>query len=274
MRIVHIAVIAVLLSTLAAGQTPATKSLLGTVASINKDAKTLDVKPDNGAPVPVNLLGTTVVQRVAPGATSLANATAMPLSDIKAGDRVLVTVGSGGKDALRVVVIPATDIAKRDDADRQDWVTRGISGVVASKNGSQILLQKVKTPFGDVQPVIATSEKTKFRRYSPDSVKFADAQPSKFDDIAAGDQIRARGQKSDATKVDAEEVIFGTFLTKAGSVVSVDTSKKEISLKELGSGKTLIIKLTPDSTIKQMSAAPAAGGNVGQIIDRLPAGTD
>jgi hypothetical protein len=260
-------------------QTSAAKSVLGTVTTFNKDARTLDVKPDNGAPVPVKLMGNTVVQRIAPGQTSLANAVAIQPSEITPGDRVLVTVGSNGSDALRVVVISATDIAKRDDADRQDWATRGISGVVASKTGSQILLQKVKSAGGDVQPVITISDKTRFRRYSPDSVKFADARLSKFDEISIGDQIRARGEKSpDGLKVSAEEIVFGTFLTKAGSVVSVDSSAREVTLKELGSGKTVIVKLTPDSTIKQMPAAPADGrgaapaGNLAQMIDKLPAG--
>jgi hypothetical protein len=193
---------------------------------------------------------------------------------------VLVTLSSSGTDALRVVVISASDIAKRDDKDREDWKVRGISGIVAAKNGNDILLQKLKTPYGDVQPLITVSDKTKFRRYSPDSVRFADAKASKLDEISVGDQIRARGEKSyDAIKVNAEELVFGTFLTKAGSVQSVDAGAKEITLKELGTAKTLVIKLTPDSTIKQMSAPPPDGrgpapaaGNVAQIIEKLPAG--
>ena len=253
------------------GQTATSKSVLGTVTSFNKDARTLDVKPDNGTAVPVKLLGNTVVQRVAPGQTSLANAVAIQPTEIAKGDRVLVTVGTNGSDALRVVVISATDIAKRDDADRQDWANRGLSGVVASKAGNQILLQKVKSAVGDVQPAITVSDKTKFRRYSPDSVKFADAKLSKLDEISVGDQIRARGEKStDGLKVSAEEIVFGTFLTKAGSVTSVDASTKEVTLKELGSGKTVIVKLTPDSTIKQMTST--ASGNLAQIIEKLPAG--
>lgn len=262
----------------ASTQTSTSKSVLGTVTSFNKDAKGLEVKPDNGSPVPVKLLGNTVVQRIAPGQTSLANAVAIQPADIAAGDRVLVTMASNGADALRVVVIAATDIARRDDADRQDWITRGISGVVASKTGDQILLQKAKTPAGDVQPTITVSDKTKFRRYSPDSVKFVDAKISNLDEISGGDQIRARGQKSpEGLKVNAEEIVFGTFLTKAGSVVSVDVSAKEVTLKELGTGKTVMIKLTPDTTIKQMPLAAdgrggaPAGGNIAQIVDKLPA---
>ena len=94
MRIGYKAVMALLLfpCTTPIGQTPATKSVLGTVSSFNMDAKTLDVRPDNGAPVPVKLLGNTLVQRIAPGQTSLANAATIQPSDIATGDRVLVTV--------------------------------------------------------------------------------------------------------------------------------------------------------------------------------------
>jgi hypothetical protein len=260
-----------LIQTPVIAQTATSKSVLGTVTSFNKDARTLEVKPDNGTAVPVKFMGNTVVQRIAPGQTNLANAVAIQPTELAAGDRVLVTVGANGTDALRVVVISATDIAKRDDADRQDWANRGISGIVASKAGSQILLQKVKSPGADVQPAITISDKTKFRRYSPDSVKFADAKVSKLDEISVGDQIRARGEKSpDGLKVSAEEIVFGTFLTKAGSVVSVDASTKEVTLKELGSGKTVIVKLTPDTAIKQMTSTPS--GSLAQIVEKLPAG--
>jgi hypothetical protein len=271
---------AALLAVVLVAQAPAAKSVLGTVTSFNKDANTLEVKADNASPVPVKLLSNTSVQRIAPGETSLAKATAITVADIAAGDRVLVNLASNGSDALRVVVIAATDIAKRDDADRQDWAKRGISGIVAAKNGNQILLQKQRTPSGEFQPAITVSDKTKFRRYSPDSVKFGDAIAAKLDDVNVGDQIRARGTKSpEGLKVDAEEAVFGTFLTKAGSVVSIDAASREITVKELGTGKPLTIKLTADSSIKQMPNTPADGrngapgaANVAQIVDRLPSG--
>ena len=260
------------------GQAPATKSVVGAVASFDKDTKAIEVKPDNAAPAVVKIQPNTVVQRIAPGQTNLANATPIAASEIAIGDRVLVTPASNGVDALRIVIIPAADLAKRDEADRQDWAKRGISGIVSAKNGNQILL-KLKTQRGDVQQTIRLSDQTKFRRYSPDSVKFADARPSKLDEVSIGDQIRARGEKSpDGLRVDAEEVVFGTFLTRAGSVVSVDGAAKEMIVKELGSGKSFGIRLTPDSSVKQMpgaaeaAEAPPPGGNIAQVIDRLPAG--
>src|SRR5262249_1085547 len=260
------------------GQTPATKSVVGAVASFDKDAKAIEVKPDNSAPVFMKIQPNTVVQRIAPGETNLANATPIAASEIARGDRVLVTTASNGVDALRIVIIPAADLAKRDEADRQDWAKRGISGIVSAKNGNQILL-KLRTPRGDVQQTITLSDKTKFRRYPPDSVKFAAAQPGKLDEVSIGDQIRARGEKSpDGLRVDAEEVVFGTFLTRAGSVVSVDGAAKEMNVRELGNGRSFTIRLTPDWSLKEMSGAsegagaPPAGGNIAQVIDQLPAG--
>jgi hypothetical protein len=271
----------VLMQVAAFSQTAATKSVTGTVTSFNKETKSLDVKPENGAPVPIKLLPNTIVQRIAPGATTLANAATITVSDIAVGDRVLVTLAANGSDVLRVIVMSASDIAKRDEADRQDWIKRGISGVVSAKNGDQILL-KIRTPRGDVQQTIAASAKTIFRRYSPDSVKFADAKPSTLDEVSTGDQIRARGEKSpDGMRVEAEEVIFGTFLTKAGSVTGVDPAMREVTIKELGSNKTFIIKVTADSSIKQLPVAadgrgpvPGAGpgASVSQIVEALPVG--
>src|SRR5262245_4567539 len=98
----------------ALGQTPATKSVVGAVASFNKDTKAVEVKPDNAAPVAVKVLPNTVVQRIAPGETNLANAVPITASEIATGDRVLVTLASNGVDALRIVILPAVDIAKRD----------------------------------------------------------------------------------------------------------------------------------------------------------------
>src|SRR5579864_5837998 len=77
-------------------QTPANKSVLGTVTSFNRDTKAIEVKPDNAAPVPLKLLATTVVQKIAPGETSLKNASAIELAEVTIGDRVLVTTASNG----------------------------------------------------------------------------------------------------------------------------------------------------------------------------------
>src|SRR4051812_38267421 len=121
------------------GQAPATKSVLGTVTSFAKEANMLDVKPDNAAAIPLKLLANTVVQKIAPGETNLKNAVSITASEVAVGDRVLVTLSANGSDALRIVVMSAGDIAKRNDEERQDWNRRGLAGIVSTKNANQIL---------------------------------------------------------------------------------------------------------------------------------------
>ena len=127
------------------------------------------------------------------------------------------------------------------------------------------------------------SDKTAFKRYSPDSVKFSDAKVSKLAEVSVGDQLRARGEKSaDGLTVDATEVIFGTFVSKAGTITAINAETKEVTVKDLVDKKsTLVIRFSADSQIKRMPEAAAAPGrgpatakpglDVAQLLDSLPA---
>jgi len=167
----------------------------------------------------------------------------------------------------------SVDITKRNEADRADWDKRGIAGVVTAKKGNDITL-KVRSAQGEVQATVTVSDKTSYRRYAPDSVKFAEAKVSKLDEVNLGDQLRTRGQKSeDGLKVTADDVVFGTFLTKAGSITAINAEAKEITVKELGTNKPLVIKLTADSQLKQMPNMPAMpGGSPGGAPGAVPGG--
>jgi hypothetical protein len=255
----------------AAAQPPASKSFIGTVTAFKPEIE-VEIKPDNAAVVDVKLTADTVAERVAPGEKTLKNAVTVNFAELSIGDRVLVTLEPDSANARRIIIMSAADIGKRDEADRQDWNTRGISGIVAAQSGSTITL-RIRTFQGETRPAVTVSDQTKFRRYAPDSVKFADAKPSKFDEISVGDQLRARGGKTpDGLAIAADEIVFGTFLTTAGSVVSVDGAAKEITIQETGTGKPLVIRLTPDSRIKQMPSFPGMGGAPGAAGGPPPPG--
>lgn len=113
-------------------------------------------------------------------------------------------------------------------------------------------------------------------------------------EVSVGDQLRARGRKSDdGLHVDADEIVFGRFLTKAGNIVSVAADAGKIHMNELGTGKPLIVKITADSQLKKMpnfpgmiqeggprfSGPPPAGatagrtggpGDISQMLERMP----
>jgi hypothetical protein len=226
------------------------KAILGSITAFKAEDLVVVVKPDNTDAVNVKLTPETIFQRVAPGERDLKKAATMNMTDMALGDRVLVSFKPGTTEALRILVMAATDISKRNEADSLDWTKRGIAGVVSSKTGNTLTLKK-RGLTGEIIMTVTVDDKTAYRRYNSDSVKFADARISKLDEISVGDQLRARGVKSeDGLKVTAEDVVFGTFVTKAGTITAVNPDS--ITVTEIGTNKPLTIKLTADSQIKKM----------------------
>ena len=108
----------------------------------------------------------------------------------------------------------------------------------SGKAGNRITL-KTRTTMTEAEAVVTVEANTSFKRYAPDSVKFADAASSKLSDVNVGDQLRARGEKSaDGLNVTAQEVVFGTFVLKAGTIAAVDAEAKRVTVKERGTKVT------------------------------------
>lgn len=245
---------ACLLATSAVAQV---RQFVGSISALKPETAEIVVKPDTGEAVSAKVSGSTVVQRIAPGEKDLKKAEAISVGDVAVGDRVLVALEPGTTDLRRIIVMAATDISKKNDKDRQEWTTRGISGVVTKKDGDQLLL-KLKVGGEEKIATVTVSANANLKRYAPDSVKFLDAKPGKLAEIGVGDQVRARGEKSaDGLAVKADELVFGTFQTRAGDIVSIDVAAKELTVKELGTQKTFVVKLT---TYSQVKALPDFGG--------------
>ncbi|HEY1495420.1 MAG TPA: hypothetical protein VGF49_12800 [Candidatus Solibacter sp.] len=254
---------ALLWSPMTPAQTP-TRSMVGTVSAFKAESTEIEIKPDSGAPVAFKVTADTMAQRVAPGVTDLKQAQPIKVTEVALGDRVLATPEPGTSNLRRIIVMAATDIEKKNAADKADWAKRGVSGVVASKSGNDITL-KIRTMGGEQQAVVTVTEKTAYKRYAPDSVKFADARNSKLGEIGIGDQVRARGQKSeDGLKVMADDVVSGTFVTKAGSITAINAETREVTVKDLSNNKPLTIKFTADSQMKKMPDMSAMMGGMGR----------
>jgi len=228
-----------------------TTSVVGTISAFKAEVTEIELKPDKGAPVAFKVTGDTVAQQVAPGATDLKSARTIRVTELHLGDRVMATPEPGTKNLRRIVVMSMSDLARRDEADRADWARRGVSGIVASKTADGVTL-KMRTMTGELETVVKVDGKTKYRRYAPDSVRFADAKISNLAEIAVGAQVRARGEKGADGAVAAEEIVFGNFTTRAGTITSVDAAAQEVAVKEVGDGKPLVIRVTADSQVKRM----------------------
>jgi len=257
--------IAMCLNVLCYGQSePApstTASLLkpvGTVKSINGSEVTLQT--DSGTEVNILIQDSTRVIRTAPGQTSLKDATPMQLQELQVGDRMLIR-GAASADGKAVVAISAvvmkqSDVAARQQQQREDWQKRGVGGLVKSIDAAAGTIQLSVASFAAKKNItVNISKSTVIRRYSPDSVKFDDARPGTLAQINTGDQLRARGTHSpDGASLDAEEVVSGTFRNIAGTVSSTDPGQNTISVMDLITKKSLLVKVTADSQLRQLPA--------------------
>jgi hypothetical protein len=241
--------------------------VLGDVTAIDAAGLNLTLKVE-GASAPVNVVlnAATVYYRVnsdalaraAKGAITPSDMTKITLAGVGVGNR-LVVLGKVSDDQKTIparVVIVATkeDIARKHELDRAEWQRRGILGTVTSVNpATKEIMVSAATPEG-MKPLVveAAGERVLFRRYAPDSVKFADAKPSQFADVKIGDRLRALGERStDGARFTPEEIVSGSFRQLVGTVTVVDAAANEIKIRTQDN-KALTIIVNNDSNLRRL----------------------
>ena len=257
-KAVWLVVYASLMANLAFAQDAAApKQMNGTVLKIDPAANELVMKADSGSEMKVTLAPKHALRKVALGETDLRKAAVIEFKDIATGDRVAAR-GIESADqkeiaATLIVVMSSSDVAKRQQEERQDWEKRGVNGIVTAVGPESVTLN-VRTLAGAKTIVVTPTAKAMVRRFTSDSVKYEDAKESTLADVKVGDQLRARGDKSeDGAKLTAEEIISGTFKTIAATVVSIDAANQQVTVKDLDSKKTMVVKVNADSNMKRLS---------------------
>ena len=240
--------------------------VIGEVKAIDSASKQLVVKTDAGSLVNAVLSDATTYMRVAPGETSLTNATKITFADLAEGDRVMA-MGKVSDDkksipARAVVVMTKADIAKKQESERAEWRRRGILGVVSAVNpATKEITISSRSPAGLQAVILPVSDKVELRRYAPDSIKFGDAKMSKFEELQVGDQLRALGERApDGTKFTAEKIVTGAFRTVVGTVTSVDAATGELKITEAEKKQPLTIVVKQDAVLRRFPAPGEMGG--------------
>jgi hypothetical protein len=234
---------------------PKTPPILGTIKTIA--GETMTVATDAGAETKVTVSATTKLLRVPPGSKDLSQAEAIALSEFQAGDRVLVRLRCAGDppvcEANSVIAMKRSDIADKQTQEREAW-RRGIGGLVKSVDAPQgtITISTV-TATGKKEVAVAVSKGTIVRRYAPGSVKFDDAKVSSVADIQPGDQLRARGVRgADGTSFTADEIVTGSFLNISGTISAVDAGAGTITVADLATKKTEVVKVSADTQLRKL----------------------
>jgi hypothetical protein len=285
----------------AQGTTAPREQVTGTVGAVTAPANQVVLKTDKGESITVTTTEKTAILHLAPGVTDPTKATKMALGELTVGDRVVAyyrgAAGDKSIQATTLVVRTTGDMGEIAKAELADWKKRGTVGNVSETNPSA---KTITLKVGSKTVTVTVNDKTEYHRYSLDSAKPADAKPSTFAEIRVGDQVHVLGNKNeDGTATTAESVYAGEFRQLAATVVSISAATNEMQVKDLATKKTLTIKVDSDSTLKKLDPMMAAGlarrygvgrsqeappgaggagmgrggrggGDVGQMLDRLP----
>lgn len=233
-------------------QQPVSRAV-GSVSSIQ--GSTIALKADNGGDMTVTVADGARLLRTAPGQTDLKTATPISVTDIQAGDRILIRGAADGNKitANLVVVMKQSDVAARQQKEREDWQRRGVGGLVKLVDPATGKIELATTGFSAEAVTVETSKSTIIRKYAEDSVKFDDAKISSLDQIKPGDQLRARGSREPGSPtVTAEEIVFGTFRNVAGTVVSTDPANQTVTVMDLATKKPVVVKITAESQMHKL----------------------
>ena len=229
---------------------------VGTIKSIS--GTTIILAIDAGTELKISLPADVKYLCVPPGSKDLKEAVPIQLSDLQEGDRVLVRSKPSDDGtslvASTVIAMKKADISAKQTHEREDWQRRGIGGLVKSADPSAgTVTIGTTTAAGSKDVEVHVSKTTVLRRYAPNSVKFDDAKPSSLAEIKAGDQLRARGTKSeDGSSFTAEEIVTGAFRNIAGTIESVDAGAGTLTIKDLASNKPVQVKITSDSQVRKL----------------------
>ncbi len=233
-----------------------TPPVLGTIKAIGSES--LTIATDAGAETKVTVTSATKLLRVTPGSKDLTQAEAIPFSEFQQGDRVLVRLRCAGEppvcEAGTVIAMKKNDIAERQAHEREEWQKHGIGGLVKSVDPAQgSITIGTMTGAGKKDVTIAVGKSTLIRRYAPGSVKFDDAKVSNLAEVNPGDQLRVRGVRSaDGTSFAADEVVAGAFRNIAGIISAVDAGAGTITVSDLATKKSEVVKVNSDSQLRKL----------------------
>jgi hypothetical protein len=236
---------------------------LGTIKQIQ--GNNIKLTNDDGTDINIVVKLGARMLRVEPGEKDLTHAVPLELSDLQTGDRIRVR-GQNTPDgktlvALEVIAIKHLDIQAKRQQEQADWQKRGIGGLVSAVDPAASTISVSVRAAGASKTVrLHVTPSTILRRYAAGSVRFDDAKPAPIGEIHAGDQLRARGSRSESgDDFAAEEVVSGSFRNIAGTINSIDPEAKTLSIADLLSKKPVTVQISAQSQLRKLSPEMAAG---------------
>jgi hypothetical protein len=236
--------------------------VVGTIQVIS--GKSLTVISDTGVSSDVRIEDATKFLQIEPGRTDLKEATPLSFGELQSGDRVLVRgiLAEDGKTvrAVSVIAVKKAAIAEKQAKERAAW-QRGIGGLVKSVDSSaSTILLTTNSLNTNKEVLVHFTQDTILRRYAADSTRFDSARLAPLSEIQPGDQLRARGARSETgSEFNAVEIISGTFRSIAGTILSIDAATNTFVAQDLASKAAVTLTISSESQMRKLPAQFAEG---------------
>ncbi|HEY1423917.1 MAG TPA: DUF5666 domain-containing protein [Candidatus Acidoferrum sp.] len=242
--------------------TPGVTRVVGTIQSIS--GKSLTILSDSGTVSPVAIEDATKILQIEPGKTDLKEATPITLGDLQLGDRVLVRgiLADDGKTvrAASLVAVKKAALAEKQARERTEW-QHGVGGLVKSIDPQAFIITITTNSIGTNKEVsIHFTKDAVLRRYASDSTRFDAAKPGPLTEIQPGDQLRARGTRSESgTEFNAVEIVSGTFRSIAATVISTGVADSSLVVLDLATKSPVTLKINGESQMRKLPVQFAEG---------------
>jgi len=229
---------------------------VGVITAIS--GNTLTLKTSTGQSYDVTVPASASISRIEPGQRDLSTATTIGLSDLGVGDRALVRLDpeapSGQLQAIQIVAVKKSDVALKQEKEREDWQRNGVGGMVKSVDTATGVILLTSRVGGQTRTVtIHTSNATMLKRYAPGSEEYESALPAPITAIHPGDQLRARGTKNaEGTELQAEEVVSGSFRNISGRIDSINEADSSFTVKDLATKKQVTVRIAPQTHMRRL----------------------
>lgn len=241
--------------------------LIGQITAVDAANKTITIKEDKTNDSYTASLGSTkTFLHVPPGEKDLKKATRIDFSALAVGDRVALRGRKGEGDAktfetASVLQMTAEDLQQKEKAEIADWQKRGAAGTLTAVDAAaHKVTMNVRSAEGPKPVVVELPDSVDYVRYSPASVKFADAKPSNISELQVGDQVRVLGNKSDdGATIVAERVISGAFRSVAATIISISADGKEMKINDLLTKQPVVVTLTDETAVRKLPPFVAMG---------------
>ena len=204
----------------------------------------IGLQPDEGAATYFKVSPDTEVVQVEPGERDLAQAKKVRVTDLSLADRVLVTFVTGMPEARRIVLISATDISKRNEAERLDWQKRGVNGTVTAIHGEEITVRT-----GAIQGTAGDHRGHHAEDHGPPLCSgFGEVRGCAVEhdcaDCGGGSGSDPGRQVHRRRQVDGEDIVYGTFRSAIGMITAIDSEARKITIADLVTKKPMTIRVT------------------------------